>query len=271
MFGTRAIIGGWLAALGVATCFAFGAGAPALAEPSRMIKFAAIWEAPNDNATLDRWYRDIHSKESLLFVGPWLRRYWAYPSLDAPAEADRFNVVRYRLTEMWYDSVQARRDSASVFYPLTPPPLDRARYPDRTRIANIYVTAVPTETYVDGWPRARSSYVRWVVFIRYPKTVAVEDGERWFAATHGPELAKLAGLRRFVCFASAEPPAPGGWVRMCELWFDDYAAWKQAVLTTPPRFTAPTWGGTFPYTEMISTFTPPTPDMDFLRDSDGPR
>ena len=236
-----------------------------------MIKFAAIWEAANDNASLDRWYRQTHSKESLLFVGPWLRRYWAYPSLDVPAEADRFNVVRYRLTEMWYDSVEARRESAPVFYPLTPPPTDRARYPARNRIANIYVSAVPTERYIDGWPRQQPSYVRWVFFLRYPKGVAVTDGERWFTATHGPELARLDGLRRFVCFASAEPAQPGGWARMCELWFDDYPAWKQAVMTTPPAFTPPPWGGTFPFADMISTFTPPTPDMDFLRDSDGPR
>ena len=108
-------------------------------------------------------------------------------------------------------------------------------------------------------------------FLRYPKNMAVTDGERWFTATHGPELARLDGLRRFVCYASAEPAQPGGWARMCELWFDDYPAWKQAVMTTPPTFTPPPWGGTFPFADMISTFTPPTPDMDFLRDSDGPR
>ncbi len=239
--------------------------------PSRMIKLAAIWEQPNDNATLDDWYRATHSRESLLFVGPWLRRYWSYRSLDVPAEADRFNVVRYRLTEMWYDSVEARKESAPMFHPLTPPPVDRARYPDRTRIANIYVTAVPAERYIDGWPRERSDYLRWIFFVRYPQDVKIEDGERWFSGVHGPELAKLPGLRRFVCFNAAEPPAPGAWVRVCELWFDDYAAWKQAVLTAPPPFTAPAWGGRFPFTDIISTFTAPLPDMDFLRDANAPR
>lgn len=248
------------------------AAPPPQATPSSgMIKLAAIWEQPNDNAALDKWYRDTHSRESLLFVGPWLRRYWAYRSLDVPAEADIFNIVRYRLTEMWYDSIQARNESASVFYPLTPPPVDHARFPDRTRIANIYVTAIPTERYIDGWPRQRSDYTRWVFFARYPSGVRVDDGERWFKAIYGPELAKLSGLRRFVCFTSAEPPAPGAWARMCELWFDDYPAWKNAVMTAPPRFTPPPWGGKFPFVEIISTFTAPTPDMDFIRDSAGPR
>jgi len=244
---------------------------PVRTERSRMIKFAAIWEAANDNAALDRWYRETHSKESLLFVGPWLRRYWAYPSIDVPAEADRFNVVRYRLTEMWYDSLESRREAASVFYPLTPPPLDRERFGQRNRIANIHVAAVPSERYIDGWPRARPSYLRWVFFLRYPKNVPVADGERWFAQTHAPELAKLPGLRRFVCFTTAEPAQPGAWARMCELWFDDYPAWQKALLTAPPKFKAPPWDGDFPFGEIISTFTPPIPDMDFLRDSDGPR
>lgn len=244
---------------------------PARTERPRMIKFAAIWEAANDNASLDRWYRETHSKEALLFVGPWLRRYWAYPAVDVPAEADRFNVVRYRLTEMWYDSLESRRESTSVFYPLSPPPMDRERFGHRTRIANIYVTAVPTERYIDGWPRARPSYLRWVFFVRYPKNVAVAEGERWFAQTHGPELAKLPGLRRFVCFTTPEPAQAGQWARMCELWFDDYAAWRAALLTAPPKFTPPAWDADFPFGEIISTFTPPLPDMDFLRDSNGPR
>lgn len=234
-----------------------------------MVKFAAIWEQPNDNAALDRWYRTTHSKESLLFVGPWLRRYVAYRALDVPAEADRFNVVRYRLTEMWYDSIQARNESATVFYRLTPPPLDPARYPGRTRIANIYVEAVPTERYIDGWPRERPSYTRWVFFVRYPRGVAFDDGEQWFSSVHAPELAKLPGLRRFVCHKAAERPAPGAWARMCELWFDDYGAWKRALLTDPPKFTAPAWQQSFPFTDMISLFADPTPDMDFMRDHRG--
>ena len=57
------------------------APAPAAATPTPpagMIKFASIWEQPGDNAALDRWYRTTHSREALLFVGPWLRRDWAY-------------------------------------------------------------------------------------------------------------------------------------------------------------------------------------------------
>lgn len=250
------------------------AAAPPAAPPS-MVKLEAIWELQNSNEALDAWYRSTHSKESLLFVGPWLRRYWSYKSLDVPAEADRFNVVRYRNTEMWYASLADRKESQPVFFPLTgppqPPAADRAKYANRTRIANMYVFAVPSEKYIDGWPRQRPSYIRWLFFARYPQNVSVADGEKWFANVHAPELAKAQGVRRFVCYKTAEPPAAGAWVRACEMWFDDYAAWKQAMMVAPPKFTPPSWGGTFPFHEIISTFTDPQPDMDFFRDSDGPR
>jgi uncharacterized protein (TIGR02118 family) len=262
----------WAFIVALLSPLAVGAdGAQPQAAAPAMIKFVSIWEQPNDDATLDKWYRATHSREVLLFVGPWLRRYWAYKSLDVPAEADRFNVVRYRLTEMWYDSVAARNESRAVFYPLSPPPVDRERYPTRTRIANIYVSAVPTDAYIDGWPRSRAAYTRWVFFVRYPNGVRSEDGDKWFMSVHAPELSRLPGLRRFVCFRAVEAPRPDSWARMCEMWFDDYAAWKQAILTAPPVFTPPQWGGSFPFTDMISTFTPTEPDMDFRRDSDGPR
>ncbi len=105
-------------------------------------------------------------------------------------------------------------------------------------------------------------------FFRYPRDLAFEAGEQWFTSTHAPELAKLPGLRRFVCHKAPETPQPGAWARMCELWFDDYAAWKQALLTDQPKFTTPPWSRDFPYADMVSTFTAPTPDMDFLRDHD---
>jgi len=56
-----------------------------------------------------RFYLRYHSREVVRFVGPWLRRYENFRALDAPPEADRFNVSRGILTELWYDSVEARQ------------------------------------------------------------------------------------------------------------------------------------------------------------------
>ncbi len=229
-----------------------------------MVKFASIWEQPGDNAALDRWYRTTHSREAMLFVGPWLRRYWAYRGFDAPAETNVVGASRYRLTEMWYGNAAERREGTSAWYPLSPPPRTMAD-PTRTRITQIWVPAVPDERYKDGWPREQPEYLRWVFFMRYPAGVDEAAGEAWFRDHFAPSLAADPAVKRFVCARSVDPPADQrSWRRMCEVWFDDYPAWKAAVLDKahPP---AP-WKAAFPYVQMMSIFTSQAPDMDFLRD-----
>lgn len=235
---------------------------------AEMVKFASIWEVPGDNALLDQWYRRTHSQETLQSVGPWLSRYWTYRGLDVPADVvKRFNVGSYRLTEMWYPSLAARDESRAAFYPLSPPPMDPQRFPGKNRITQIVVPAIPTEKFLDTMPRERATYVRWVYFVRYPKDVPVAEGESWFLQVHAPQLAKLKGLKRFVSYKSADPLTRADqWVRMCELWFDDYDAWRAAVLDAPPAFTKPRWGGEFPFTDIISLFTGAQADMDFMRE-----
>ncbi|MBB6093490.1 hypothetical protein HNQ60_002371 [Povalibacter uvarum] len=252
----------WLACLSLMSALAT---APAQAQ---MVKFTAIWEVPGDNALLDQWYRRTHSQETLQSVGPWLSRYWSYRAHGVPDPvAKRFNVVSYRLTEMWYPNIQARDESRGAFYPLSAPPTDPQRFPGKNRIAQIVVPAIPTEKFLDEMPRDRTTYVRWVYFVRYPAGVSVDDGERWFLQVHAPQLSKLPGLRRFVSYKSADPlTRADAWVRMCELWFDDYDAWRAALLDTPPAFTAPRWSGDFPYTDTVSIFTGAQADMDFMRE-----
>lgn len=238
---------------------------PPAEPPVGMVRFASIWEQPGDPVALDRWYRTTHSREAMLFVGPWLRRYWAYRGYDVPHEADVVGASRYRLTEMWYGSIAERDEANRAWYPLSPPPTTIAD-PKRTRITQLYVPGIPQEKYVDGWPRERADYLRWTFVVRYPEGVAPAAGEAWFRTSFAPALAKAPGLRRFTCARTIDPPhGSASWMRMCELWFDDYPAWKAAILDTahPP---APPWGGPFPYVPMVSIFTHQNPDFDFLRD-----
>lgn len=249
-------------------------GRPAIGNAQRaapadqMIKFTSIWEVPGDNTRLDQWYRTTHSRQALDYVGPWLTRYWTYRSLEVPAEADKFNLVRYRNTEMWYRNVATRDDARNHWRTLSPPPTDPARYPNKNTIAEITVPVDPTDKFVATYPMDRDNFLRWVVFIRYPANVRVEDGERWFVNVHAPEQAKLPGLRRFVCSKSVDPLANAqSWVRVCEYWFNDYAAWSNAFIKSPPTYTAPSWSQTYPYVQLVSMFTTDRPDMDFLRDN----
>jgi hypothetical protein len=147
--------------------------------------------------------------------------------------------------------------------------------------------------------------IRWVTAIRYPEGVSEEEGEEWFLNVHAKETLKQPGLLKFVSYKSAEgggmgkmpegamPPEmpegamprmmegaaggpegmpegpPGGmrksWVRVNEYWYTDFDAWRKAVIESPPEYTAPPWGGEYPFVEMGSTFIKYMPDVDFLK------
>jgi hypothetical protein len=64
---------------------------------------------------------------------------------------------------------------------------------------------------------------------------------------------------------AAGPGMMKSWVRINEYWYTDFDAWRKAVIESPPEYTAPSWGGEYPFVEMGSTFIKYLPDVDFLR------
>ena len=123
--------------------------------------------------------------------------------------------------------------------------------------------------------------MRWVTVITYPEGVSVEEGEKWFLEVHAKEAVKQPGLLKFVSHRTLNyneempsgdmtpemmefmsRPRP---VRLCEYWYNDFNAWRKAVLESPPDYTTPPWGGEYPFVDMVSTFLPFYPDIDFLK------
>lgn len=232
-----------------------------------MIRFVGIFELPLDKALADRWYYRTHSQETIERVGPWLRRYWTYRAFDVGPEADIFNVVRYRLTELWYDSIEARNEAVPNFGTLTPPPKS---WPDRrykSYNGMIHIPAIPDDRFLGKRPPVREEpYLRWMMLIKYPDGVSLEGGERWYREVHAKELAKIPGLLRFVSYANIEPPSEANpWVRLSELWFDGYDDWRKAFIDSPPDFTPPDWSNEFPFVDNLCTFVGDQPDIDWLR------
>jgi hypothetical protein len=133
------------------------------------------------------------------------------------------------------------------------------------------VRAIPTDPFmVTPLPLRGKPYFRWLQAIKYPAGVSFEEAERWYLEVHASELEKMPGLLRFMSFAAAEEPtARSPWVRLTEMWFDDYAAWREAVLASPPEFTPPPWAGEFPFVDMVSVFVHDVPDVDVLRQQAG--
>ena len=253
-----------LAIAGVVSLIAFAAPVDSSAQ---MIRFIALWELAGDDGTLDEWYRQTHSQEVLERVGPWLTRYWTYRSHRLGPEVDRFNVTRYRVTEMWYPSVQFRDEASENMGQLSPAPPSHKESGDKTLISRIFVPANPTERFVKLIPPHRERpYFRWLMMLRFPEDVSTEEADAWYTDVHAPELAEVPGVLRFVSHkAISDPSEDRDWTRYSELWFDSYDGWKNAFLDSKLKFTNPPWDGGFPFADMISTFTADRPDMDFLQ------
>lgn len=219
-----------------------------------------------DLVQLDRWYLTYHSKEVRRLWGPWQRHYYSYMTRYSGPEADRFNVIHGRMTEIHFDSLEdfrtSRVNNEYGLSPFTPPPGGwRGTY--TTTMATI--PANPNEDFLKAYPPPKETpYYRWIVFFAYPEGVSAEQGESWFLATAAPELARLPGLRRFVAYRTViEGQA---YPRVMELWFDSYVDWKQAVVDHPPQLTPPGWGGEFPFVDVVSAFVGERPDVNFIDD-----
>ena len=251
-----------------------GAAASALATPAWAVgaikHYILIDIAPGqDLLLLDRWYMTFHAPQVRRAVKAWQRNYVSYRSYAVPPEAAALKVLSGRMTEIQFDSIEDFRETRknNLYGDLqsyTPPPFGwTSGKLFRSTTATIPVN--PQDVFLNTpTPPKETPYLRWVMFFRYPKGVSLEQGEAWFKGTMAPELAKLPGLRRGVAYStvSAAPEYP----RVMELWFDDYAAWRNAMIAARPRFTAPPWGGAFPFVDNLSMFIGENPDVDFIND-----
>lgn len=233
-----------------------------------MIKHVFVFEPP-DMVLLDRWYFRFHSKECLRFFGPWLRRYETFRSCDAPPEADPFGVRQGRVTELWYNSVEDFIESHPSEFPFTPlaPPATPSQRPLKPTAITM-VPAMPTEDFLGKEPNPEEGPIlRWYQLIEYPAGVSVADGEKWYLETHSQEAKKQPGLLKYVSHrVSRNPPIVTPYHRVTEMWYRDFDAWRKAVIASPPKYTAPSWSNEAPFVNMVSTFVPYEPDVDFLRD-----
>ncbi len=118
---------------------------------------------------------------------------------------------------------------------------------------------------------SHESAVRWVVAMKYPEGVSLEEGENWYLNVHAPEVAKQEGLLRFISSRVIEPRV-GPFVRVSEMWYTDLNSWMQNVVEKPPVYTKPEWA-TYPefpflkpYADFVGIFLDERPECDFLRE-----
>lgn len=247
--------------------------APAMAQRNNVAvkHYILIDLAPGqDQLALDRFYMTFHAPEVRRAVKAWQRNYISFRSYLPPEEAKAHYALQYgRMTEIQFNDIQDFRDSRpNNIYGVgldsyTPPPGGwRAGKLFKSVTATIPVN--PQNVFVNGaTPPKELPYLRWIMLFRYPSGVSLEQGDKWYREVHAPEIAKLPGLKRYAMYQSVGEGQE--YPRVAEFWFDDYPAWKSAFLPSP-KLTAPSWGGQYPFVDMISMFIGENPDIDFIND-----
>jgi hypothetical protein len=258
-------------------------------DESKMVKeiaFGVMENGPSEEA-IEKEYLVNHGPQITSLSGSIMYKYQLWLPYEPPDDAVKlFNAVRGRYAELWYPSMEVyanrpgsgggRGDQQPKMEPSktdgrrgSPVPWEETRAEKRVVVL---VPGRPTETFLDlvaEYDKAPS--IRWVTAIRYSEKVSVEDGEKWFLNVHAKEAVKQPGLKRFVSYrvydnqTFAAPGVPSRWVRVNEYWYENFAAWRKAVIESPPKYTAPNWGGKYPFVEMESTFVPYLHYVDFLK------
>jgi hypothetical protein len=237
-----------------------------------MIKNIVMMDLPLDDLpNMERWYYGSHSSEIARRYGPWLERHESYPALNAPEDARRYGFYNWRVTEtFWHETPESGPRGAYVFTPA----------PVWNPIVACATPAQPTEDFF-GWDRFATdgACIRWYMLFRYPLGVRLDEGEDWYINVHAPEVVKQPGMWH----PDATPPDEMQlvqWDRVTELWYDNFSAWRNAVIDNPPKYTLPEWAtddfypdtiDTFPFfkpgVDFVSTFLLERPSDEFLRDT----
>lgn len=222
-----------------------------------------------DQLALDRWYMTYHAPQVRRAFKAWQRNYISFRSYLPPAEATaRYPIWYGRMTEIQFNSIDDFRATRpnniyGALQSYTPPPggwANNTLFDTETST----VPVNPNELHLSlDTPPKEMPYLRWIVFYKLPAGVSAEAWDRWFKDVHAKELVKAPGLKRF---GSYKTVADQTYPRVAEFWFDDYTAWRKAFLDPSPKFTAPAWGGAFPFSETISMFVGENPDVDFIND-----
>ena len=221
-----------------------------------------------DLLAVDRWYITHHAPETRARTQGAQTRYVSYRTYAVTdAEAARFNMARGRMTEIAFDSVAAFRagitPQARARVAITPPPAQAAFTTD-----TVTMRTTPTRRWKDEpTPSHEAPYVRWIMFLRPPESVAEAAFDAWIEDTLGPALATAAQTRRVLLFRRIEAVPSQTFTHTLEVWFESMDDWRVAAAAFEANTPAPAWGGVFPYADMRSCLIGERPDLDFRIDT----
>jgi hypothetical protein len=249
-------------------------------------------DLPNELPAFERWLLRYHAPEVMAKDIGLQVRFISYRPIPAIPEVLNYGYYNMRVTEVWFRSAAELEELEPLQH--APGRTDRvlgftwqapwAKQPIRwkepkpgvpPRIAFSVFTPA-TDIFLGGKYRAdEKSIIRWYTVMKYPKGVSLEAGEDWFLNTHVKETLQQPGLIAYFSSRACNMPGryPVEWVRLTELWYEDFNSWKKAVIDSPPHYTKPPWATRDkypflePYTDFASTFILERPDHDYMRDA----
>lgn len=246
----------------------------------------------NDRPKAFRWLYKQHVPESLSQFTPYCTKYSTYHALPLPEGALNFGTYNWIMTEhYWNINIFQEKNTGH--------PRGLAfteAYPDDF----MEITCQPPSNVLrqSGWQGSKDGYhplvfcfapifweddfkgsnrltddganFRWIFFLSYPEGVSEDEGERWFKDVFAKEAVKCPEITRFLSSKLLDEPKINPFNRVVEIWFEDSAAWHQAMVANGAQFTKPEWAteSCFPFVEsyknIVGTFVMDRPDSDHL-------
>jgi hypothetical protein len=243
-----------------------------------MIKTIIIHHLPdmNDLPAAERWFYRYHIPEVLRNQPV---SYVSFRAVPPPPGAEAFGYYNYKVHE------NLNRGEGEK--PLGLLTMTKEVVPLRVIMVN--VPATPAEDFLGrGSSFAEKTILRWLIAIRYPAGVSVEEADDWYVNVHAKEVLRQPGLTRFFSSRVISPPevmskvvpafmhpqsvVSSDWHRITEQWYENSNGWVDSNLTNPPRYTKPQWAtrDSYPFMEpevnFASTFILERPSDDWLRE-----
>jgi hypothetical protein len=236
-------------------------------------------DLPNEMPAFEKWYLRYHAAEVIHKDGPWLTRFVAYRPLPVIPQALSYGYYNMRVIECWYRSVEERSGAEDMFRftwqaPWAKKPVEWGKFIIPRVSINVAIPA-PDIFLACKYSADEKTILRWYIVTKYPKGVTLQQGEDWFVNIHSKEVLKQPGLIGYFSSRAVQIPGypPDAWVRLSELWYEDFNGWKESVIDSPPKYTRPSWTKydkypfLEPYVDFTSTFLAERPDIDYLKEA----
>ena len=244
----------------------------------KLIFMLASTDLPNEMPAFEKWYLRYHAPEVIYKDGSCLTRFIAYRPLPVIPEALSYGYYNMRVIECWFRNIQETTGIEDMFKftwraPWAKKPVEWSKFAIPRVSINVNMPA--NDIFLSGkFTADEKTVLRWYTIIKYPEGVSLKQGEDWFLNVHSKEVLKQPGLIGY--FSSRAIQIPGvptdKWVRLSELWYEDFNGWKESVVDSPPKYTKPSWAKydkypfLEPYVDFSGTFLTERPDIDYLKE-----